>query len=436
MSHGVVITGIGVVSPIGADRETFWRSCLEGRSGVRALEGEWARETGLTSRIAAVVKDLDPVAAGLEIRLTRNLDRVTVFALAAAGEALADADLPVVPNAARRGQMLVGGVDPWRLATVIGSGVGGLTSLEISHATWRATRNKTTVKRYSLPMLIPNAPAAQVAIRFGARGECKALSTACAAGTMALGDAWRMIRSGEADVVLAGGAEGVAEDHDAYALMGFERLKTLSSRNDEPQRASRPFDRQRDGFVLGEGAAVMVLERAEHAAARGATAYARLAGYASNCDAHAMMQLDETGAPIVAVMTAALQAAGVDRERVDLVSAHGTSTLLNDRTESRALRTLYAEKADQIPVTALKSMTGHCIAASGAMETAAVCLGFRHGMITPTINYDEPDPECNVAVVGNRPLNQRPTVALKPSYGFGGHNACLVLTTPDEPGLP
>jgi 3-oxoacyl-[acyl-carrier-protein] synthase II len=436
MSCDVVITGIGVVSPIGTDRDQFWRSCLEGRSGVSALESEWARETGLTCRIGAVVKDLDPEAAGLEARLTRNLDRVSVFALAAAGEALDDAGLPVVPNAARRGQLLVGGVDPRRLGTVIGSGVGGLTSLEIAHAAWRETRNKTTVKRYSLPMLIPNAPAAQVAIRFAARGECKSLSTACAAGTMALGDAWRMIRSGEADVVLAGGAEGVAKDHDAYALMGFERLKALSSRNDEPQRASRPFDLHRDGFVLGEGAAVLVLERAEHAAARGAEPYARLAGYATNCDAHAMMQLDESGTPIVEVMAAALRSAGVDQDRVDLVSAHGTSTRLNDRTESQALRTLFPETIDQIPVTALKSMTGHCIAASGAMETAAVCMGFRHGVITPTINYDEPDPECDIPVVGNLPLEKRPTVALKMSYGFGGHNACLVLTTPDGPELP
>jgi 3-oxoacyl-[acyl-carrier-protein] synthase II len=432
MSCDVVITGLGVVSPIGTTRATFWESCLAGRSGVQALTSEWASETGLSSRIAAVIQDLHPETVGLEPRLTRNLDRVSVFALAAAGEALADAGLVATPNPERRGQMVVADVDPWRLATIIGSGVGGLTSLEIAHATWRETRNKTTVKRYSLPMLIPNAPAAQVAIRFGARGECKSLSTACAAGTMALGDAWRLIRSGEADVVLAGGAEGVANDHDAYALMGFERLKALSSRNDEPQRASRPFDLHRDGFVLGEGAGVLVLERADHAAARGADVYARLAGYATNCDAHAMMQLDESGVPIIAVMEAALKAGGVDRSRVDLVSAHGTSTLLNDRTESLALRTMYPETVDQIAVTALKSMTGHCIAASGAMETAALCLGFRHGKITPTINYDEPDPDCDVAVVGNQLLERRPTVALKPSYGFGGHNACLVLTDPAD----
>jgi len=431
MSHDVVITGIGIVSSIGATREAFWQGCLEGRSGVVALTSDWASRTGLATQIAAVVNGFDPLKAGLEARQVRVLDRVTVFALAAAGEALSDAGFAVTPDLQARGQMVVDGVEPERLATVVGSGVGGLTSLEVSHATWRETRNKTAVKRYSLPMLIPNAPAAQVAIRFGARGECKALSTACAAGTMALGDAWRLIRSGEADVAVAGGAEGVAQDHDAYALMGFERLNILSRRNDEPHRASRPFDGKRDGFVLGEGAAMLILERADHAAARGARPYARLAGYASNCDAHSMMQLDESGRSLVALMEKALASAGIAREQVDLFSAHGTSTVLNDRTEARALRLLFGEKADGVAVTALKSMTGHAIAASGPMEAAAACLGLRHGVMTPTINYEFPDPECAVSVVANDACRQDFQVCLKPSYGFGGHNACLVLTRPD-----
>ena len=431
MSHDVVITGIGVVSSIGVTREEFWQGCLAGRSGAVALSSDWACQTALSSQIAAVVNGFDPQAAGLEARQVRFLDRVTVFALAAAGEALSDAGFAVMPNLQARGQMLVDGVEPERLATVVGSGVGGLTSLEVSHAIWRETRNKTAVKRYSRPMLIPNAPAAQVAIRFGARGECKALSTACAAGTMALGDAWRLIRSGEADVAVAGGAEGVAQDHDAYALMGFERLKTLSSRNHEPHRASRPFDRERDGFVLGEGAAMLILERADHAASRGVRPYARLAGYASNCDAHSMMQLEESGRSLVALMEKALASAGIAREEVDLFSAHGTSTVLNDRTEARALRLLFGKKADGMAVTALKSMTGHAIAASGPMEAAAACLGLRHGVMTPTINYEFPDPECVLSVVAHEPRRQAFQVCLKPSYGFGGHNACLVLTQPD-----
>ena len=311
---------------------------------------------------------------------------------------------------------------------MIGSGIGGLTSFETSHATWREKRSKNSIKRYSLPMLIPNAPAAQVAIRFGATGECKALSTACAAGTMALGDAWRILARGEADVAIAGGTEGVAGDADCYALLGFDRLRTLSTRNDEPTRASRPFDRERDGFVLGEGSAVLILEREEQARARGARSYAVVSGYAANCDAHSMMQLEESGDSITALIEAGLVSAGIPRESVDYVSAHATSTVPNDRIESRALRRVFGSRCDDIPVTGLKSMTGHGIASSGPMEVAAAALSIDRGLLVPTINYDYPDPECDVDVVANQPRRQRVDTCLKLSYGFGGHNACLVLT--------
>jgi 3-oxoacyl-[acyl-carrier-protein] synthase II len=416
MASRVVVTGIGVVSPIGTSREEFWRSCLAGRSGTRRLESPWVTETGLDTRIAATIEGYDGAAAGVESKVERVVDRTTLFVLGAAREALEDAHL------------LNNGVDPTRLGTVIGSGIGGITSLEVSHAMWRERRSREPIKRYSLPMLIPNAPAGQVAIRFGARAECKAISTACAAGTMAIGDAWRMLQLGEADVVLAGGAEGAANDEDAYALLGFDRLRTLSTRNDEPERASRPFDKGRDGFVLGEGAAVLVLEREEHARARGQTIYAAVSGYATNCDAHSMMQLDESGTSIERLILAALRSADLPKEAVDYVSAHGTSTVPNDRTEAKVLRSIFGDRCDDIPVTALKSMTGHCIAASGPMETAAAVLSIQRGLLTPTINYDEPDPECPVDVVANRPRERRADVCLKLSYGFGGHNACLVLT--------
>jgi len=428
MDSSIVITGIGVVSPLGHTRDAFWKACLAGRSGVVALDSIWVTETALSSRIAAVIRDYDLEAAGIKPKDARFMDRVVLFALGAAGEALRDAGLDLVEEPGKKGRLRVAGLDPYRLATVVGSGIGGLTSLEISHTAWHETRSKTAVKRYALPMLIPNAPAGQVAIRFGARGECKALSTACAAGTMALGDAWRILRDGEADVVIAGGTEGVAEDRDAYALMGFERLKTLSTRNDDPQGASRPFDRERDGFVLGEGAAVLILEREEHARARGAEPYARIAGYAANCDAHSMMQLDESGETIVALMKAALRSARVPAERVNFISAHGTSTQLNDRTEARALRSFFGGRCDDLPVTGLKSMTGHAIAASGPTETAAAALSMRESLLTPTINYEYPDPECDVDVVANRPREHAVDACLKLSYGFGGHNACLVLT--------
>jgi len=426
--HRVVITGIGVVSPIGVGREAFWKASLEGRSGAIRLDSPWVQDTGVTTQIACPVRDLDPERAGIPGKQVNLLDRTTWFALIGAHEALQDAGFELTPHPGNRGSLQVEGVDPTRLSTQIGSGIGGVTTFELSHTTWRESRSKNAVKRYSLPMLIPNAPAGQVAIRFGAKGECKAVCTACAAGTMAIGDAWRLLRGGEADVALAGGTEGLASDYDGFALMGFDRLRTMSARNDEPQRASRPFDKLRDGFVLGEGAAVLVLEREEYARARGARPYARIAGYASNCDAASMMQLDESGESIVALIRAALGAADVAVSDVDHVSAHGTSTVSNDKTESLALRKALGSRHGGVAVTALKSMTGHAIGASGALETAALALSFRSGLLTPTINYEVPDPECDVDLVANRPRAHDPRAALKLSYGFGGHNACLVLT--------
>jgi len=426
----VVITGIGVVSPIGNDREEFWKSCLEGRSGAGRLETPWVVETDVSTQIACAVRDFDPVAADVPARQTSRLDRTTWFAMASAQEALRDAGFALSPQEGGKDQLRVEGVDPSRLATILGSGIGGITTLEISHAQWRETRSKKSLKRYSLPMLIPNAPAGQVAIRFGAKGECKAISTACAAGTMSLGDAWRLLQNREADVVLAGGAEGFAADEDAYGLVGFDRLRTMSTRNDDPMRASRPFDKERDGFVLGEGAAVLVLESEEHAKSRGAKPYAAIVGYAANCDAASMMQLDETGESIVSLIRKALATARMEASDIRHVSAHGTSTILNDKTETVALRKVLNSRFDEVSVTALKSMTGHGIAASGAMETAALALSFREGILTPTINYEYPDPECDVNLVANRARKEQPTAALKLSYGFGGHNACLVLVSP------
>lgn len=428
LTDEVAVVGAGVVSALGHDRKAFWEACLAGRSGARRVDGPWVER--LETRIAAPVDGFDAAAAGLERAQLRNLDRTSVFAVAAALEALRDAGFALRPSARGRRALEVEGVDPDRLATSVGSGIGGLRAFEIAHAAWRE-RGRDAVKRYALPMLIPNAPAGQVALTVGARGECKAISTACAAGTMAIGDACRLIRDGDADVVLAGGAEGVAGDEDAYGLMGFERLGTLSRRNDDPQRASRPFDRDRDGFVLGEGAAVLVLERAAHARARGVRPWATIAGYAANCDAYSMMQPDESGESIRRLIAAALADADLPTDAIESVHAHGTSTPANDRTESLALRAAFGARTDDLPVTALKSMTGHAIAASGALETVAAALALRDGVLPPTINYETPDPECPVAVVANRARPARARTALKLSYGFGGHNACLVLRAPD-----
>ncbi len=422
----VVITGVGVVSPIGTDRESFWQACLAGRSGAVALDGDAV--AGLSTRIGSPIRDFEPREKGVPGRQVSLLDRTTHFGLAASHEALLDAGYALEPHPTRRDQLTVCGVDPWRLGTSLGSGIGGITTLEISHANWIGEFNPTAVKRYSLPMLIPNAAAGQIAIRFGARAECKALSTACAAGTMALGEAWRSLSRGEADVMLAGGAEGVAGDHDMYCLMGFDRLKTMSTRNDDPTRASRPFDKNRDGFVIGEGAAMLVLERESFARARGARIYAAISGYASNCDAHSMMQIDDTGEAIRRLIEQALETADAGAGDVDHVNAHGTSTVLNDRTEAKVFRELFAARAGDVSVTALKSMTGHGIGASGPMESAALALSMERGVITPTINYETPDPEAEVNLVANKPLESRPRLAVKTSYGFGGHNACLVFS--------
>jgi 3-oxoacyl-[acyl-carrier-protein] synthase II len=426
-SERILITGIGVVSAIGATRESFWSGCLAGRSGGTLLETPWVVETDLSTKIGAPILDFDPEASGIAPRDVSILDRTTWFALAAGHEALVDAGFRLVPRRESGGRYRVEGVAPDRLATILGTGIGGLSTFETYHAAWRATRAKSSAKRYALVMLIPNAASGQLAIRFGAKGECKTIVTACASGTMAVGDAWRLLKSGEADVVLAGGAEGAAGDADAFAVLGFDRLKTLSTRNDAPERASRPFDRERDGFVLGEGASVLVLERESHARARGAGAYAAIAGYASNADAESMMQLDESGETVVALGRRALASAGRAPDDVDHVSAHGTSTIQNDRTEARAFRALFGARADRVSVTALKSMTGHAIGASGALETAALAMGLKHGMLTPTINYEFPDPECELDLVANVPRAARPRAALKFSYGFGGHNACLVV---------
>lgn len=431
MSERVWITGIGVVSPVGLDRPTFWSSCVDGSSGVRATENEWLLGSDVETRISAHIRDFDPVERGLQKRFASNMDRTAQFAVVAAEEALRDAGFELTERPGTRGLLRIEGADPDRVATVVGSGIGGLATLELSHAQWREGRTKVPVKRFSLPMLIPNSPAGQVAIRFHARGECKAISTACAAGTMSIGDAWRSIVAGHADVAIAGGADGTAGDHDGYAIMGFERLKTLSTRNDEPERASRPFDRDRDGFVLGEGGAILILEREAHARARGARAYAAVAGYGTNCDAHSMMQLDETGDTLVALIDQALESAGLPADAIDFVSAHGTSTILNDRTEAQVIRRRFGAQADDIRLTALKSITGHGIGGSGPLETAAAALGFREGVITPTINHENPDPDCPVRVVSNRAESYRPQAALKLSYGFGGHNACLVLVGAD-----
>lgn len=426
MQEAVWMTGVGLVSSIGIGKDAFWSAALEGRSGACKLEWPLLDLGQTNTRIGAPVKGFEPQAHAIPQKDVSLLDMASQYALAAAREALLDAGFELSLVNPKRHQYAVAGIDPARFGVVMGSGIGGLTTLVDTLITWHDTHRRAACNRYGLPMLIPNAPAAQVAIRYSAQGEVKSVSTACAAGTMSIGDAFRLIRSGEADMVLCGGAESLLNDPEVLGLMGFDLLKTMSVRNDAPERASRPFDKDRDGFVLSEGAGVIVLEREGFARARGARAYAQVLSYASNCDAHNMMQIDPDGHAIEAMMRQALQRAGLQPTDLGYLNVHGTSTQLNDRVESLVLQRLLGD-ATRLPVSSTKSMTGHAIAASGAFEAIATGLSLYHGKLHPTINYETPDPACPIDCVPNQARTVPISVAMSSSYGFGGHNAGLVL---------
>ncbi len=404
----VAVTGIGCVTPTGHGTEGLWAGLRERRSAVRRVT---RFDPGpFRSQMAAEVDRFDPCDY-MEAKRARRLDRFGHFSVAAAHMAIHDSGLDP------------GTVSGDRVAVQMGSALGGIAYAESQHQVYMSEGPNNVDPMLAL-IVFTGAASCNIAIEFGFTGPNSTNGMSCASGAIAVGQAFRLIRDGEADVALAGGVECPLSPltYGAFAL-----IRAMSKRNDDPATASRPFDRDRDGFVLGEGAAVLVLEREEHARARGAEVYAEVRGYATNCDAHSMMQLDESGEVIVALIKDALRVADVGAGEIDHVSAHGTSTIVNDRTESKALRLMFGGRADDITVTGLKSMTGHGIGASGPLETAALALGIRHHIQVPTINYETPDPECDVNVVANVPRQGAIQAALKLSYGFGGHNACLVL---------
>ena len=333
--HSVVVTGVGPLTPIGTGRDSFWDSILEGRSGTRSLIADWDREDMFRSRVAAPVADPDPINCNLTVKEAQLIDPAAILALAGTALALKDAGLNCSRVEDRKNRYRIENIDPMRIGVILGSGIGGLCTLEQSHRRYVQGEPMNGKTRYALPMLIPNALPAQVAIKYGLHGECKVVGTACAAGTMAIGDAYRLIRDGELDMAISGGVDKTSSTKDGYGMVGFDLLKTLSTRNDDPQHASRPFDKDRDGFVLGEGAGILILEREEHARARGARIYARIAGYGSVCEAHSMMQLEQSGEFMVHCMMKAVRSAGLTLKDVVYVNAHGTSTRLNDATEAR-----------------------------------------------------------------------------------------------------
>jgi 3-oxoacyl-[acyl-carrier-protein] synthase II len=410
----VVITGLGATTPLGGDTASTWEGLLAGRSGVRPLTQEWA--AGLPVRIAAPVA-VEPGGAFAPADL-RRLDRVSQLALVAAREAWAHAGLGELDGAA---------VDSERLSVVVSSGAGGITSFLDAHDRL-AAKGARGVSPYTVPMLIPNASAAQIALAVGAEGTVHAPASACASGAEAIGFAGDLIRLGRADVVIAGAAEAVI---NPTMMAGFAAMRALSTRRCCPETASRPFDKNRDGFVLGEGAGIMVLEAEEHALARGAHVWARLLGHGLSTDAHHIAQPRPDGSRAAQAMLRALRDAEIGAGDIDHVNAHATSTPLGDRAEVRALRAALGSHADEPVVTASKSMIGHLQGAAGAVEALITVLALHHGIVPPTINLDDPDDEAalNHARWTAQPLRPGPAAALTNSFGFGGHNAVLVLAT-------
>ncbi len=428
-THPVVVTGVGPIAANGRGRDEFWGAILAGRTGTRSLPFDWATVPPFRCLVGAPVNPPPPEEALLTPAEARLLDPVTVLALAATRLALEDAGFRPELADERKNRWRVPGIDPERAGTVIGTGIGGITSVERSHTQWIREHVIRGTFRYAVPMLIPNAPAGQVAIKFGLQGECKAVTTACAAGTMAIGDAFRLLRDGELDLAVTGGVEKALGDEDGFSLVGFDVLRTVSRRNDDPEHASRPFDRDRGGFVMADGAGILVLEREEHARARGARILARVTGYAATCDAHSMMALAPDGEQIVRVMRGALASADRRPEDVVYVNAHGTATRLNDPSEARAIRRALGGAADGIAVSSTKAMTGHAIGASGGLEAIVTALSLSAGIAHRCVNLVEVDPECDVVPFPRENTPIRPGVALSNSFGFGGHNACLVLET-------
>ena len=403
----VVITGVGIVSPLGIGKEPFLEALLAGHSGVRRIER--FDTTGFPVKIAAEVRNFDPLAF-IDKKWAKRMDRYAQYGAAAAIMALEDSGYPVDE-------------DPYAVGALVGSGVGGLDTF-MEQTGVLLDKGPTRVSPFFIPMMIPNMASACSSILLGLKGPVNATCTACAAGTMALGDAFALIRRGDATAMFAGGAEAAVNQ---VGMSAFAALRALSARNEEPERASRPFDADRDGFVMGEGGGVLVLEEAEHALARGAHIYAELVGYGMTADASHLTEPDETGEPAGLAMTRALAEAGVAPSEVDYINAHGTSTPLGDAMETQAIKRSLGAHAAQVMVSSNKSIFGHCLGAAGALEAAATVLCMEAGRVAPTINLENPDPACDLDYVPNVARDAQVEVAMSNSFGFGGHNATIVF---------
>lgn len=409
----VVVTGIGLISAVGVTREETWRGIIEGRSGVDYITHFDA--SAFPVRFAAEVKNFDPLQF-VDRKEAKKMDTFIHYALAAAQEAVDDAGLVIEPERAHR------------VGTSIGSGIGGFSVIEREHQKY-LEGGPGRISPFFIPASIVNLAAGQVSIRFGAKGPNMAPATACSAGAHAIGDSFRLIQRGEADAMICGGSEAAITP---MGVGGFAAMRALSRRNDAPQRASRPFDADRDGFVIGEGAGILILEEMEQARARGAKIYAEIVGYGTSGDAYHITQPVEDGDGAVRAMANALTDAGVRPDEVDYINAHGTSTYYNDRIETQAIKRVFGEHAYRLAVSSTKSMTGHLLGAAGGLEAGLSVLAIARQIMPPTINYETPDPDCDLDYVPNeaRPANIR--YALSNSFGFGGTNVALLFKRYEE----
>ncbi|MFH1414005.1 MAG: beta-ketoacyl-ACP synthase II [Candidatus Omnitrophota bacterium] len=405
----VVVTGLGVISPVGNDLSTFWQSLKQGRSGVGPITR--FDTTGFDSRIAGEVKDFDPHFYGMSSKDTRRMDKFGQYAVAASRQALEVSGLDLEKE------------DRTRIGVLIGSGIGSLHTIEEQH---KILLNKgvSRMSPFLIPMLIVNEASGQVAIVFGLKGPNSCVATACASGSHAIGDAFRILQRQDADVMVAGGTESCVV---ATGVGGFCALRALSKRNNDPKKASRPFDQERDGFVIGEGCGVAVLETLEHAKKRNANILAEIAGYGMSCDAYHMTAPDPEGDGAARALKAALKDAKLNPENVDYINAHGTSTKLNDKIETLAIKKAFGEHVKKVAVSSTKSMTGHLLGAAGGVEFVVCCLAIKDGVIPPTINYEYPDPDCDLDYVPNTARKGKVEVCVSNSMGFGGHNATLIV---------
>ncbi|MCX5910655.1 MAG: beta-ketoacyl-ACP synthase II [Deltaproteobacteria bacterium] len=408
LKRRVVVTGMGMVSPLGMGVEKTWNALIQGKSGV----GRITRfdSTGFDTQIAAEVKDFAPENF-MDKKEARRMDIFIQYAVAAAVMAMEDSQFKITPQNAER------------VGVVVGAGLGGLTTIESYHKVL-LEKGPGRISPFFIPMLIVNEAPGHISMRFGAKGPNSSVVTACATGNHNIGDAWKMIQRGDADAIIAGGVESTITP---LAVGGFNAMKALSTRNSEPEKASRPFDKDRDGFVMGEGAGIILLEEMEQALKRGAKIYAEIIGYGLTGDAYHITAPAPNGEGAARCMAMALKDAGIRPEEVDYINAHGTSTDYNDLYETIAIKTVFKEHARKIPVSSTKSMTGHLLGGAGGVESIFTVLTIFQGVIPPTINYETPDPNCDLDYVPNVARKAEVRVALSNSFGFGGTNAVLVF---------